>query len=75
MRVRKSPLDECTLSKMADRYTIGEVRNSEWLEVAKLVAQAIPNALNSKLGNRFGAAFYGTFGCIRRAIGKIDDKP
>ena len=43
---------------MANRYTIGEIRNSEWIEVAKLVAQAIPNALISKLGNRFGATFY-----------------
>jgi ribosomal protein S18 acetylase RimI-like enzyme len=28
------------------------------MEVAKLVAQVIPNALISKLGSRFGAAFY-----------------
>ena len=43
---------------MTSQYTIGEIRNSEWIEVAKLVAQAIPNALISKLGNRFGATFY-----------------
>lgn len=40
------------------QYTIGEIRDNEWIEVAKLVAQAIPNTLISKLGNRFGAAFY-----------------
>jgi ribosomal protein S18 acetylase RimI-like enzyme len=43
---------------MMSPYTIGEIRNNEWIEVAGLVAQAIPNALISKLGNRFGAAFY-----------------
>jgi len=40
------------------QYTIGEIRNSELTEVAKSVAQAIPNALISKFGNKFGAIFY-----------------
>lgn len=40
------------------QYAISEIRSSEWIEVADLVAKAIPNALISKLGSRFGAAFY-----------------
>ena len=49
------------MNKAMVNYTIGEIRNSEWAEVAKLAAQAIPNALISKLGNKFGAVFYSKF--------------
>jgi ribosomal protein S18 acetylase RimI-like enzyme len=46
------------MSKTETNYTIDEIRESEWIEVADLTARAIPNALISKLGNRFGARFY-----------------
>ena len=39
-------------------YTIDKIYKNEYMEVANLIAQAIPNALISKLGNRFGAAYY-----------------
>jgi len=43
---------------MVNEYTIGQIRDNEWYQVAELIAQVIPNALISKLGNRFGAAYY-----------------
>ena len=43
---------------MTSQYTIGEIHNSEWIDVAKLIAHAVPNALISKLGNKFGGKFY-----------------
>jgi len=43
---------------MTNQYVIGKIKDNEWYQVAELIAQAIPNALVSKLGNRFGAAFY-----------------
>lgn len=46
------------MSKTLANYNIGEVGESGWIEVADLVATAVPNALISKLGNRFGARFY-----------------
>ena len=46
-----------TKRQMAN-YTIGEICKSELIEVANLVAKAVPNAIISKLGNKFGAIFY-----------------
>ena len=46
------------MSKTLANYTIDQIRESEWIEVADLAARSIPNALISKLGNRFGATFY-----------------
>jgi len=46
------------MSKPFVNYTIAQIRESEWTEVADLVAGAVPNALISRLGNRFGATFY-----------------
>jgi ribosomal protein S18 acetylase RimI-like enzyme len=37
---------------------IEEICDSEWPNVAKLIAYAIPNALMSKLGSNFGSIFY-----------------
>jgi ribosomal protein S18 acetylase RimI-like enzyme len=46
------------MSKSPTNYTIEQVRQSEWTEAAELVARSVPNALISKLGNKFGATFY-----------------
>ena len=46
------------MCKAISRYTIENARDDDWQAIADLVAQAIPNALISKLGNRFGATFY-----------------
>lgn len=46
------------ISKRMVNYIIDQIRKNEWIEVAKLIAQAIPNALISKLSNKFGAIFY-----------------
>jgi ribosomal protein S18 acetylase RimI-like enzyme len=43
---------------MLSRYAIDEICDNEWSIAAKLIAQAIPNALISKLGNNFGSIFY-----------------
>lgn len=43
---------------MTNKYTIGQPESIEWCSIAELVAKAIPNAVVSKLGVSFGAAFY-----------------
>lgn len=43
---------------MTYQYEIGQIREDQWYRGSEIIAQAIPNALISKLGNRFGAAFY-----------------
>jgi ribosomal protein S18 acetylase RimI-like enzyme len=35
-----------------------EINDAEWLDIAALLAEAIPNTVISKLGNSFGAVFY-----------------
>jgi ribosomal protein S18 acetylase RimI-like enzyme len=44
-------------SLMSDS-TIDQIREDEWEQVAALIAEAVPNALISRLGNKFGATFY-----------------
>lgn len=41
-----------------DAVIITEINCEEWPDIAALIAQAIPNALISKLGKAVGAAFY-----------------
>ncbi len=43
---------------MSGSYTIGDVRPDEWTEAARLVGEAVPNAILSHLGSGFGARFY-----------------
>lgn len=35
-----------------------EIDDKEWLYIAGLIAEGVPNSIISKVGNRFGAAFY-----------------
>ena len=41
-----------------DTVIITEINSEEWPDIAALIAQAVPNALISKLGKAVGAAFY-----------------
>jgi len=43
---------------MSGSYAIGDVRPDEWTDVARLVGEAVPNAILSHLGSAFGARFY-----------------
>lgn len=42
-----------------DAVITTEINSEEWPDISTLIAQAIPNALISKLGKAVGAAFYG----------------
>ena len=59
------------MNKRMVNYTIDQIRKSEWIEVAKLIAQAVPNALISKLGNKFGAIFYSKLVEQERSCGYV----
>ena len=40
-------------------YSIGDLRPDEWRTAARLIAEAVPNAVISYLGDAFGGRFYG----------------
>jgi len=44
--------------KILNQHTAGQVENGEWLDVAQLIAEGVPNAIFTKLGRSFSAAFY-----------------
>lgn len=55
-----------------------EISNKEWQKVAYIIAKAIPNTIISKLGTRFGAAFYSkiaeqTFSCCYVAKDELNN--